>query len=218
MAAHTTPDDCRRLENVWKRWCSKYKELKSKHNVRSHFKTGETGLAGEESIPQSATAAIDEATKEWDRFLLFHDTFGDCARFRDLQSTSLTPMKPSSTPQVPNSTDDTMISHQSKFGTKSRRSSAATSAAELAAALSDSWDSAVDIGSPVDSGEHKFWAQRKKRHEDRILKKQTVAQSSENCNEKDEVTTIMKPSRQSKKDVNIASAVARGKRQLAIDV
>jgi hypothetical protein len=53
------------LKNVWK---SKCKELKSKHNVGSYFMKGETGLAEEESIPQSATATIDEANKEWDRY------------------------------------------------------------------------------------------------------------------------------------------------------
>jgi hypothetical protein len=32
-------------------WCSKYKEVQLKHNVRSYFKVGETGLSGAESVP-----------------------------------------------------------------------------------------------------------------------------------------------------------------------
>jgi hypothetical protein len=74
----------------------------------------------------------------------------------------------------------------------------------------DSWDSAVDNGVPVDKEERVAWAERKKRHEERIAKTRVETKTA--------AVTSSKAARQSKRDVSIASAVAKEKRELAMEV
>jgi hypothetical protein len=54
---------------------------------------------------QSATAAVEAGSMAWDRLALFHNAFGDCARFRDIQAASLSPIKPPSTNSPPQGTE-----------------------------------------------------------------------------------------------------------------
>jgi hypothetical protein len=109
------------LKNLWSRWTRRYKEVKDKCNVRSYFQRGETGLSGDSPIPQSATAALEAGSMAWDRFALFHNAFGDCARFRDVQATSLSPIKPPSTSSPPQGTEVVHSALPSSSGTKTSR-------------------------------------------------------------------------------------------------
>ena len=82
------------LKRLWKRWIQKYRELKREFQVSSSMRKGQTGLSGDDALPESANKAIQRAEGKWALFARFHAVWGQHARFNDdLVKTSLTPVK-----------------------------------------------------------------------------------------------------------------------------
>jgi hypothetical protein len=84
------------VQSKWSDWQGKYRVLKSKHDVSDYIKVGSTGKAASEdqTADRSANPSIENATKEWKLFRIFHCAFGDKARFCTNKTTdSLTPAK-----------------------------------------------------------------------------------------------------------------------------
>lgn len=86
--------DAGALKRKFEAFRSKYDAMKKKHKVSRHMLAGETGAANE-GQPQTAQAAIDAATAEWDLFTQFDQAFGDAQRLRDdTFAETISPAKP----------------------------------------------------------------------------------------------------------------------------